>query len=57
MSWMLVIVLTAGFGTSDYLTQIGPFKSEKSCQSAMMQVGNGVKNAKFYCFQVEKNNG
>ena len=60
MTWILFIMLTTysvlGNTTPHvtYFEKIGPFISEKSCNSAKAIIGKDVKNAKLYCFQTEK---
>jgi hypothetical protein len=60
MTWILFIVITTysvlGNTTphATYFEQIGPFISEKSCNSAKAIIGKDVNNAKLYCFQTEK---
>ncbi len=60
MTWILFIMITTysvlGNTTPHvtYFEQIGPFISEKSCNSAKAIIGKDVNNAKLYCFQTEK---
>ena len=60
MTWiMLIVLMNAPYlaenpTSGQYTTEIGPFKSEASCVNAKAIISEDVKNAKFYCFQVEK---
>jgi len=59
LSWILVIFMSQALNCTpiDYKTQIGPFDNAESCRNAQKIIGEDVKNANFYCLEVEKTNG